>query len=287
MKLWVAFAMGVVLAVNVTVSAAEAFSPAGIRGLELWLDASDTNSVTVTNGRVSQWNDRSTNGFHAVQTVAESRPGYRSQLRGGLPMLQFYALGVMLQTECIPARGDGPRTIIAALANVAEAPGTINHVLHYGSPFIEQAYGITSRGSSKNVWGNAYWMGGFDTGIPSDAGGGTIVVASYGNGMDTFTINGGATATHAVSLDTAGGKYGTYGIVIGARIDPYYGRPAEPGRFDCGEVLAFSTALSTEDRQTVEGYLAHKWGMTAALPADHPYKTSPPAVAPGAGMGSP
>ena len=36
--------------------------------------------------------------------------------------------------------------------------------------------------------------------------------------------------------------------------------------------------LSTGNRQKLEGYLAHKSGLTANLPADHPYKTTPPTV---------
>jgi hypothetical protein len=43
-----------------------------------------------------------------------------------------------------------------------------------------------------------------------------------------------------------------------------------------GEVLVFHTAIDTATRQRVEGYLAHKWGLTANLPADHPYSITPP-----------
>jgi len=39
------------------------------------------------------------------------------------------------------------------------------------------------------------------------------------------------------------------------------------------EVLFFSDLTET---QKVEGYLAHKWGLTASLPTSHPYKTSEP-----------
>ena len=42
------------------------------------------------------------------------------------------------------------------------------------------------------------------------------------------------------------------------------------------EVIVSSTLLSTTNRQKLEGYLAHKWGLTANLPADHPYKTAVP-----------
>jgi hypothetical protein len=40
---------------------------------------------------------------------------------------------------------------------------------------------------------------------------------------------------------------------------------------DMGEVLVYNRALSTQDRQTVEGYLAWKWGLQNNLPTTHPY----------------
>jgi hypothetical protein len=42
------------------------------------------------------------------------------------------------------------------------------------------------------------------------------------------------------------------------------------------EYILLPTLASTEDRQRIEGYLAHKWGLTANLPASHPYKNTPP-----------
>jgi trimeric autotransporter adhesin len=44
------------------------------------------------------------------------------------------------------------------------------------------------------------------------------------------------------------------------------------------EVVMVSSTLPTDDRQKLEGYLAWKWGLTANLPVDHPYKTTPPTV---------
>lgn len=42
------------------------------------------------------------------------------------------------------------------------------------------------------------------------------------------------------------------------------------------EILIFADALVQADREKVEGYLAHKWGIAANLDAGHPYKSSPP-----------
>jgi hypothetical protein len=45
---------------------------------------------------------------------------------------------------------------------------------------------------------------------------------------------------------------------------------------EIGELLGFASLLSTSNRNKLEGYLAHKWGLTGNLPADHPYKLNPP-----------
>ena len=39
-----------------------------------------------------------------------------------------------------------------------------------------------------------------------------------------------------------------------------------------GEILYYGGTLTIEQRQQVEGYLAHKWGLVGTLPATHPYK---------------
>ena len=42
------------------------------------------------------------------------------------------------------------------------------------------------------------------------------------------------------------------------------------------EIIVLHSAPSTDTRQRIEGYLAHKWGLTANLPSDHPYKNVGP-----------
>lgn len=39
-----------------------------------------------------------------------------------------------------------------------------------------------------------------------------------------------------------------------------------------GEVLCFDTALSSKQRQIIEGYLASKWNLQSNLPLNHPYR---------------
>jgi hypothetical protein len=48
---------------------------------------------------------------------------------------------------------------------------------------------------------------------------------------------------------------------------------------DIAEIIMISADFVTTDvRQRIEGYLAHKWGLAGKLAANHPYKNSPPMV---------
>jgi hypothetical protein len=42
------------------------------------------------------------------------------------------------------------------------------------------------------------------------------------------------------------------------------------------EVIIFNTAITFEEQQTIEGYLAWKWGIPDLLPGAHPYYLGPP-----------
>ena len=42
------------------------------------------------------------------------------------------------------------------------------------------------------------------------------------------------------------------------------------------EIIVGRESLSDSNRQLIEGYLAHKWGLTSNLPVDHPYKSVAP-----------
>ena len=51
---------------------------------------------------------------------------------------------------------------------------------------------------------------------------------------------------------------------------------SERADFVVSEILVFSSSLSASEREKVEWYLAHKWWQDNVLPANHPYKNTPP-----------
>lgn len=44
------------------------------------------------------------------------------------------------------------------------------------------------------------------------------------------------------------------------------------------EIIVTGSTISTDNQQRIEGYFAWKWGLTAKLPSNHPYKNHPPTI---------
>ena len=100
--------------------------------------------------------------------------------------------------------------------------------------------------------------GSFFTLIKTGSGAGTAHVAGTLN--NTFTIQGSG-LSNTPSLGSA--------FILGQY----------PGLFYNGkmaEIIISNYSWDTSERQQVEGYLAHKWGLTSSLPNDHPYKSTAP-----------
>ena len=57
--------------------------------LRLWLDASNVPSVVISGGTVSQWSDRSGNGFNATAPSLAAQPLYNTTALNNQPAIRF------------------------------------------------------------------------------------------------------------------------------------------------------------------------------------------------------
>jgi len=91
-----------------------------------------------------------------------------------------------------------------------------------------------------------------------------------GDDLVYFNKNGGASsdsqAFNATDLRTASGQT--------AQLLSYYGSNLSDSLF--GELIIVNSILSAVNKAKMQGYLAHKWGLEANLPSDHPYKNHAP-----------
>ena len=210
--------------------------------LALWLDAEDASTITLNGSTVSQWDDKSGNGRNASQGTAANQPAYTSNGLNGKPVVTFDGNNDILNTTSF--------LLGQTAVSVARRSAAMQPVIE-GLSINRRAFWGTSGGSGFNTHAN-YAV----------------------NGSSAFTENGAASAVGAAFLVSQTGllaQAATWRLGAGTPgFAPLNGYIAE--------IVTTNTLLSTDDRQKLEGYLAWKWGLEANLPADHPYKNTPPTV---------
>jgi hypothetical protein len=237
----------------------------------LWLDAADASTITEVSGVVSQWNDKSGNGRNVSQGTAGARPALTAANLNAKDVLTFDGGDSLASSVNFPLTGNAAFSIFYVAKKTTtgngmtvgwgntslagKAAGYYEDSTLRGLAFAGgQIYNTTS--SQNNIWHIAAF-----TKLP-----GAINTTSqaFRNGADVAMSGHSSTTPDIASAPFAVGQWADF---VAAR---FIGSMAE--------VIVTSSSASTFDRQRIEGYLAHKWGLTANLPNDHPYKTAAPTV---------
>lgn len=254
---------------------ATGFNPRQISGLALWLDAADsttlfqnsdgTTPATSANDPVGYWRDKSGNNRHATQATAGNRPAYAGSMNGR-GVLTFDGTSDRLLGS-VPAITALPATIIAVARPTA---GVQNRYL---SPLFGQKSGANFRAVLYRGF-NAVTLGGWLDNLRLYNGGAGNLSSLTPWPTNTAAVVGTLIASPAAShriyyqgletplaestnADTPAGSY-----YIGADPDNTSAPVFWTGQY--AELVVYARALTTAERQRVEGYLARKWGITLA-----------------------
>jgi M6 family metalloprotease-like protein len=249
------------------------WSPAFLSPLA-WYDANDAATLTQSSGVVSQWNDKSGRSNHLAQATSTKRPLTTGGQINGLTAITFDGTDDELRT---PANPFG-----TTISNAC-----VTGVFNIGALGQSTLFSLSGSSATANRW---------QSHSPWDVGG--VVYFDCGNTVSPNRLNytsgwvasqvvlmgyycsvsdsvqevweGGTkkisdTSGHAVT--TAGGfAFGSAGA-------------AQYDNVKIGETVVINGTLPAADRQSLEGYLAHKWGLAGTLPANHAYKTEAPSTA--------
>ncbi|OVE77886.1 hypothetical protein BVX99_01360, partial [bacterium F16] len=237
--------------------------------LQAWYDAADASSITQSGGTVSQLNDKSGSGNHASNGTIATQPGTGARNIGGRNAIEFGQgdtkrfLGMSTAVDFVD------RCIIGVFAvDSTAAPG---HFM--GSPDgLNKQIGYSVDGWRVAAVGNNWLAGATGNVITSTTCDNAAHIVSYeGAGTLRFFIDGTQDATTEARENTDVYSLQTLGM---------YNPSSTSAFFDglMGELLILESTPSMEDRQKLEGYLAHKWGLAGNLPADHPYKDATPTI---------
>ena len=237
------------------------FKPTDIGGCQLWLDASDSTTISLTGSTVTQINDKSGNSNNT-----SSSTGTVSYAAGGLnsrPAFSFNATGGFR----------GP-TSITGTTLTAFTVATLNSGVNYNGRLLglanatqnDYAYATTGqpffcRNGGPNVSGYrnntymSYQINTFDTPF--------IGTSQFTGSSNSTSING----TPGTAVADANGSFSItkYGFGCEGLSDAgvnWYGY--------CSEMILYNSLLSTPQRQQVEAYLAQKWGLRQQLSPGHP-----------------
>jgi hypothetical protein len=262
----------------------------------LWLDAADASTVTTVSGAVSQWNDKSGNGRNAAQSTAGNRPAYESAVQNGLNAVRFTAASQ--HSMAAGAAGtwnflhDGTASsvfIVARVRSTGDNPQAQHALLDTGgASAVNSGYALfydDTAGTGNDTIRVLIPSTGAATYSVIATSANQIVPGAY-NAISTFIDADNGTAANRLAFRINGNAELKPNTQTGAPRTINNTYPLNLGRIvhdnslhltgDICEVLLLNTQPDTTNRQRIEGYLAHKWGLEANLPNDHPYKTTGP-----------
>ena len=226
-----------------------------------WYDAADISTVTESAGNVSQWDDKSGNLNHVTQGTGAKMPLYTAgdkvtfdgvddQLNASSPIItdDFTGEVTMFSVSTL---------VVGEAGYLYGALDTDGTAFYQDTTDLSQANTRTGASSNKK---------------PHGITGMGIMGLVHNNATTNYSFNG--TLVNADFAYTYGTP--TFNFSIGNRELGTAGATYWDG--DHHEIIAMNSAVSTSDRQKIEGYLAWKWGIEGNLPIGHPYKDAPPFV---------
>jgi len=224
--------------------------------LKLWLDASDTSTITHSVGAVSSWGDKSGNGNNATQATGASQPTLTSNSINGKSALVFDGTDDFLTapTSVMNSCSNTSITVfIVSITSVVKAADVIalspflanpsfSVLLPFSNSLIYFDYTNNSTGRLAVAWGGTVGTPYLWT-LDSNS---TIQKNIYRNGVQIAT-----TATASVANFST-----TYSLNIGARA-------AASNHFNgsIGEILIYNRFLTNAEKASVNAYLMNKWGI--------------------------
>lgn len=235
---------------------AEVFTPQNLSPA-LWLDASDSNSLTLSGTSVIQWADKSGYNNHAVAPASSNRPVYDSATSS----IIFDGINdVLNSTDIDYGPGNEVSVFVVAEPNL-EGWTPANYsgwIVSKGRYTGSAPYGILITPNNTLFAVNSVQIF-----MPVDSN--THILGQVYNGLEHFGIYDGESSNPS----DAGPASNNDSVGIGsAGADPTY-RPF-PGHIM--EVIIYQQALSQLEIYKVTGYLAHKWSLRDVLPSYHPFK---------------
>lgn len=269
------------------------WSPTYDSGVVGWWDTSDTSTTTINSGQVTRWSDKSTNGVDFVPWVGSAATSTETVSGSALDTIHMNddalqtATLTGTQAENLGFTNDSAKLKDIIWYFVGRADASVTQSVTAGNEALFQVAGSSSTltgsrqlillNTNNSATNNLFWY---------DLGGGVTENINTWNSTypaatspDWFMIE--------TQFDAISGEWSTWnnGNAIDSKthsidrkdtnVRLQLNRYQKTLEGEWGEIVA-TTSTSVSAREKMEGYLAHKWGLTANLPTSHPYKSTAP-----------
>ena len=237
------------------------WEPTSIYGLQVWFDALNpllNNSHPNDGSTINIWADKSGNIANAISSSGTTI--IKNNIQNGLPVIRMdgdQLLNCVLPSRCSSytiftvqkcAGNTGYMRLLNGISDLQ-----VDSVLFYGlngNTNLRISTDWTQLNQNTPTYDTTSWGV-----LSSTFTGSTNQTYVNGSAEDPITTN---SAILPLSEITIGGLDG------------------QNWNGDIGEIIVYNGVLSTSERQTVEGYLAWKWGLQSNLPSNHPYFSNSP-----------
>jgi hypothetical protein len=236
----------------------------GWQPLVFWLDANDGGSLTIDqNNRVRSWGDKSGRNNTVTQTSIVNRPIYRKEAFAGI---EFNGADSFLPIDNAFSLVQGNSFTVIV---VERRKSSKNNNFFLGGTTGARNANLVLGNVTSNILRFAFFANDVDGRTPNyqQSLEQTRIVAFEKTPTGRALYLNGQQLNRDSNMEVLSSWNG-----------------AAIGRFGMGdfyqgvlyEILIFNPGLTTERRQKVEGYLAHKWGIPMNLVTGHPFKNAAP-----------
>ena len=248
--------------------------PASISGLVIWLDA--VNGVISSSSGSLTWSDGSGNGYNATSlTTSGTLPSLNQSGINNLSCIQFYG-GASASTTNPPSAMMAPVPtgafsggvtlfVVFQVSNDSSGFTTLVSRTVSNLPAPWDMYNANAFIGDSNL--TAYLLGQISTSLVNISSP-SIMVMTITNTPTTplmsMWINGTSVLT-LTNSDTSSNNLSSYYADLATEL--YLGTRGDNTTTFVGlmgEVIAYNSVLSTTNLNTVQSYLASKWGISAA-----------------------
>jgi len=238
-----------------------------------WFDASDTSTITASSGAVSQWNDKSGNGYNLSQATGLNQPTTGTRTQNGLNVIDFDGSNDWLRTGNVIAQIVTSKAMSIFWVVKSDTVAAARAMLSIGRTNWDIATCFAALQEANSVLSTGIGIGDGDPNNPKFVAYSHIqatveprcyamTVSGSAGTFDTYvnkhdgidTVLAGAMPVTSFLTSSSGDLR----VTVGAR------QGTSPGVFWdgwIGEIVIFDRSLSTADRTNIRDYLMAKWAI--------------------------